>query len=200
LPLLIATPTVSGTVTAAYAQTLVAICRLCADRGIAFQHLMMDNADVVQARNYFGNLVLRDPRYRQVLFVDSDMLVPRAALERLIEREAPVAGLIYPKRDFDLDAYRRATLAGHDDATARALATTFVVKLPGRSVTVQNGFCQVDALGFGCILIKRGVLETLAAAGLADTVPSDALARLGLDGDIHDFFGPATDDRGVRLS
>lgn len=200
MKILIATPTAGGLVTTAYTHSLVGACQVFAQRGIDFDHGVFDSADVAMARNFFANTLIRSQDFTHLLFIDSDMLITKPALTRLIDWQAAMAGLIYPERQIDLAAYRNAVLDGHDHQNAEAIAMRFVVKFLDDQIQVRDGFCKVEGIGFGCVLVARTLLERLIADGIAEELVSNHLTRQGLSGTLYDFFGPIDGPHGERLS
>ncbi len=93
----IGTPTAGGTVTTAYARSLtnltLELTRLSADYALS----MIDGSDIVKARNLIASGALADTACTHVLFLDSDMDVPRVVFQRLLEAGHDLAGAIYPK-------------------------------------------------------------------------------------------------------
>lgn len=197
---LVATPTAGNLVTAGYASTLIAVARAARDVGWDFDNLAFDGADVVMARNYLANYVLADKRLTHVLFLDSDMRVQQAVINRFMGVEKPIVGSIYPRRQVDLSRYAEAIKAGHSEPEAHALAMDFNVKIATKELRVVDGLCEVEGVGFGCVLIKRELLEQMATTGVAPKVPSGALKSQGLGDHHYDFFSTLPLEGGGYLS
>jgi hypothetical protein len=197
---LIATPTVQGTVTAAYARTLISLTQVATGIGATYTLMTVDNADVVTARNVLAHGFLSDEALTHILFLDSDMAVEPAVIRRLIELRAPIAGVAYPERRLDLAGLARALEDSGDINRAKALASSFTLRLaPGRK-EVRDQIMEVDGFGFGCVLIVKPLLRRLIVEGHAPILVSTKLRRAGLEGDIHDFFSEMRLDTGERLS
>ena len=186
--LLVATPTAGNLVTAGYGSTLMAIARAARDAGWDFDNLAFDGADVVMARNFLANHVMQDKRLSHILFLDSDMRVSQSVITRFLSEDKPILGSVYPRRHIDLGRYGAALKAGYSDAEAQALAMDFNVKITASSMQVRDGICEVHGIGFGCVLIKRELLEEMARSGVARKVPSGVLKAHGLDDNYFDFF------------
>ena len=83
MKVLIATPTVQGTATSAYARTLVALTQCLASLGAAYSFMTVDNADVITARNLLAHAFMQDDSFTHLLFIDSDMAGMRPVSLRL---------------------------------------------------------------------------------------------------------------------
>jgi len=196
MKIIIGTPTANGTVTNAYARSLthltLELARLKADYALS----MINGSDIEKARNIIASDALADPSCSHVLFLDSDMDVPRDVFRRLLDAGHDLAGAIYPKRTLDLDRYTELIRAGVDADQARAASSEFVVGFSSDKVELRDGWCRPAVLGTGCLLIARRVFESLATRGavaqIAQAAP-DAAPR-------YDFFGRFTTPDGARLS
>lgn len=197
---LVATPTAGNLVTAGYASTLVALGRAARDKGWDFDNLSFDGADIVMARNYLANHVLRNERLSHVLFLDSDMRVKQPVLERFLVSGKSMLGAVYPRRQIDLSRYASALKAGHPDLEAQALAMDFNVQIKTKSLSITDGICEVDGVGFGCVLIERALLARMAKSGVAAEVPSGLLRSHGLGETHYDFFSTLPLEGGGYLS
>lgn len=89
--------------------------------------------------------LLRDRKSDWVLWLDSDMRFPRDTLVRLINHQQPVVGINYAKRQVPTEY-----VAIKKIPTER-LATT----------EESTGLEEVEAVGFGALLLRGDVLEAL---------------------------------------
>ena len=83
----IASPTVSGIVTTAYAGTLMAVTMGLQKRNVTYRYTNFDGSDIVMARNYLANAFLQDETASHILYVDSDMAVPQDTLSVLFDSD-----------------------------------------------------------------------------------------------------------------
>lgn len=197
---LIATPTAQGDVTVAFAQTLLTAVGVFSKAGFAYRQAFFDGPDIALARNAFANAFLADAEATHLLFIDSDMSVSAEIFARLIAWKQPIAAAIYSERALNLDKFADAVRSGASNACAAALASNFVLRVPNGPIEVTQGFCKLEGVGFGCILIERTVFETMIAQGAAPKVSADKLARHGVGPQIFDFFSEATSPETGRLS
>jgi hypothetical protein len=85
-------------------------------------------------------------RFTHVLWIDSDMVVPIDALERLLAANRPVAGGLYHTKRGNL----------HPAVFALEPLRAFEGRLEGTA--------RVDGFGLGCALVRTSVYEEMAAA------------------------------------
>lgn len=197
----IATPTVAGTVTVAFAQTLIAAILAAQKAGWTFRQAFFDGADVTTARNALANVFYEDQSCTHLLFIDSDMGGDGDLFARLFDFGAAFAGIICTERALDLDVLMEEARKGTSRDRATALASRFVVALPpSGGVEFQKGFCKVEALGFGCVLIRRDVFDSLVDKGIVRKTPSGKLKNRGFADEFHDFFSELSRTDGTRLS
>lgn len=102
-----------------------------------------------RSRNEIVRLMLDHPaRFTHLLFLDSDMIFPQNTLQRLLDLDVPVAGGLYYQRvpPFAPIVFKR---------DAQGSYTSF------KPADLKSPEQNVDALGTGCLLIRREVLEQL---------------------------------------
>jgi len=90
-----------------------------------------------------------------VLWLDSDMRFPPDALLRLLQRDLPIVGINYAKREMPPSFVAIKKVPDPDDPSAKGQVLVTDEK--------STGCEEVDALGFGCVL-----METSALIGLPD--------------------------------
>lgn len=136
-------------VPALFAYDLAALCAFTAAAmpdDVEFGINMVSGTYVHKARQQLINsLVVQGSDY--VLWLDSDMRIPRDALVRLLKHKLPMVGINYAKR---------------------GIPSGFVaikkVGIPGeqlRTTEESTGLEEVDALGFGCVLLKTSTLDDM---------------------------------------
>jgi len=83
-----------------------------------------------------------------ILWLDSDMRFPSDTLVRLLNRDKPLVGINYANRVFPTGfvAFERL----NDEESVRL-----------RTLPESTGLAEVDALGFGCVLMRMDVFKKL---------------------------------------
>ena len=162
--LYVATPCYGCKLNAAFAACLLQLQGECMKRGISMACQLLGNESLVQrARN-----ILIEQFYQSgakyLLFLDADLAFsPSAVLDRLLpfaraHPDAVVTG-VYPKKSYDWSRI--------DPASAEPVSMQvcdFNINIVDAEAKVDNGFVQVLDSATGCMMIPRGVIETMKAA------------------------------------
>lgn len=170
--------------------TMMGLAKLLAQRGIAFDFYSARSSDVVLNRNVITRKFLSIPDATHVLMIDTDMQIENRVFEHFLNAGHDFMGAVYAKRRLDLQKFFDLAKDGKDIATAKALASEFLVSFEAGRVTFANGFAPVTGIGFGCVLIARSVFETIIAKGLAPSVRDPLATQFGVGDTYHDFFSP----------
>jgi len=133
----------------------------------------------------------------EVAPAEMDRALDATMISRMTEAIKPLG---FRWVSLDLEGYVKLRNDGFPDDQARALATNFNVRLTPGQMTVRNGFCPVEGVGFGCVLTRRDLLQRMAESGVAKSVPTGKLAKLGLGPTMIDFFGEIRREDGSYLS
>jgi hypothetical protein len=205
LHVLFGTPTAGGVVKAQYAATLFKAALAVREAGWGASLVTFDSSYVSGARNYFANLLLRQPHLTHLVMIDSDMSFEGHVIYRLLHSGKPVAAAVYSQRSMNMcmlaQAARNPELKLPDLA---ALASEYNVRLErevgSNQVNVIDGMCRVDGVALGCSAIRRKVFESLIEAGAVTLRPDSLLQRSDIKGPFYDFFGEITLEDGDRLS
>jgi len=83
-----------------------------------------------------------------ILMIDADMTFPGNLLEKMIENDKDVCGVLYQSHTGKLNAFK------HDEQIDEFLRT---------DIEPEQGLVEVDAVGSGIIYIKRKVLDTIGS-------------------------------------
>lgn len=113
---------------------------------VPFGITMVSGTYVHAARQELADLALADGA-THVLWLDSDMRFPRDSLVRLLKHNKPIVGINYAKRGVPSD-----------------FVAIKEVGMPGEKLITgedSTGLEEVEALGFGCVLMKTEVLRYL---------------------------------------
>lgn len=124
--------------------------------------LRSQGTTIAQKRNALVREFLASERLAWVLFVDSDMVLPADTVPRLLDHGLPLVGGLYFQRatDHPPEAWHVPTRG--DDPLRR----TDVDGLRLRSLNLSDlepgqTLAEVDAVGAGCLLVRREVLEAV---------------------------------------
>ena len=114
---------------------------------VVFKSFYGYNIDHV--RNAISDHAIKEG-FDMVLFVDSDMTLPRETLERMVSANVDIVSGVYVKKN--------------DEKTIPVAMIKELGKEP-RYLTPSeisgNGMMEVDAVGFGCVLVKTEVLKRI---------------------------------------
>jgi hypothetical protein len=144
--------------------------------------LFAENAPVDLARNGIVEAMLEQSSATHLFFMDADMVFPEEALERLLSLDLDiVSGTYYARTDTPVPhAYRfnRQDDGGVDWYTPVGAplvewlaAQPDQSELPNAAIVGEPYPILVDAVGAGCLLIKREVLEAVYQANSESHYP-----------------------------
>lgn len=163
--ILIAIPTTSQTMVAATALSLAEVTRALTTDGIKVGLHNIDSAEIVTARDMFANMVLHSNVWDALLFVDSDMAFSARLVQRMVALGEPLVAAAYPRRSLNLTALASALGRHGNVSKAIAEASSFTLKLSWKeepqNFALREGFCEGAAVGMGCALISRQVLQRM---------------------------------------
>jgi hypothetical protein len=202
---LIATPTAGGVVKALYAATLVKVVLALKNAGWSVDFVAADSSYISTARNYFANLLLRQPQFTHLVMIDSDISIEGRTICRLLRSGKPVVAAAYSQRRMDMGAFSQAARnpdLALADLTALALEYNLQPEREagGRQLKVTDGMCRVKQVALGCAAIQRDAFENLVDSGIVRSRPNRFLQKLGLDGPFYDFFSEITLENSDSLS
>ncbi len=159
----IATPAFGEVFYTPYVQSLFRLMK-------AFQRRKWDSAfssiayaDIAESRNFLLTRWFDKTDATHLLFIDADMGFPAELVLDMVDFGRPVVGVIYPKRQINLDRVAELATAGEPAKRAIARGHDYIVrKKRGVSITSPHaGFMQVDGCGAGVLLIARTAIETM---------------------------------------
>jgi hypothetical protein len=167
MKIMIGTPAYGYQVTAEYHSSVLKLVQEFAKRRpeIAFESKIVGSALLAMNRNVLAALALHDPGFTHLLFLDGDMGFAAELIERMIDFDKPWWGASIPTASA---SWRDHRLGPRWSRAAKALdAGNTYVGVPlieaGRAETL-GPFIRAREIGTGVMLIKREVLEQLAAA------------------------------------
>ncbi|MCA3276313.1 MAG: hypothetical protein ING16_04455 [Roseomonas sp.] len=196
----IATPTIASTMQVETTLSIVHMVNELRDGGHGAEWFNYDGAYVTRARHILTSRFLARGDFTHLLFLDSDIGVPKGAITRLLRTGHEVIGLACPLRHFDItrfaEAAREAPEGLPDLARLNALSRRFNIEPDPSDPVIRNGLLRVNRIGFGCILIARTAFEKLIASGSVARRKSESFRQLGAEGEYWAFFDEMTLDEG----
>ena len=118
-------------------------------------------------RSRIANIFLERAESTHLCYVDSDNVLPPEAFLALAQRNLPIVGAMYFGRRWSPEVIARNwTDDNHHSATVskqvRELILEHELPVVNRPQYIENApLLKVDVIGFGCMMIKREVLEKL---------------------------------------
>ena len=196
----IATPTIASTMQVETTLSIVGMVNELRDAGHGADWFNYDGAYVTRARHILTSLFLARTDFTHLLFLDSDIGVPKGALTRMLRTGHEVIGLACPLRHFDTERFAEAARAAPegppDLARLNALSRQFNIEPDAADPVIRSGLLRVSRIGFGCILIARTAFEKLIASGSITRRKSETFRQLGAEGEYWAFFDEMTLDEG----
>lgn len=164
------------------------------------------------ARNALASLCVNDESFTHVLFVDSDMGFTPELVAKMLAFGKPVVGAIYPEKQRDFDAFRRALKTTSSSMQAQLSSIGYVFDGDAivtkrerdgkRVIEVIDGFVRVTRAGTGLLLVERAALvamrEKLPHLWMAE--PAEWVRKTGLEnGGLLQCFAVEPGDDGVEV-
>lgn len=187
----VATPAFGEMFYTPYVQALLKLQRMAEQRKWSIRHMAISYAYVGEARNALLTHWYDKSDSTHLLFIDADMGFEPQLIADMIAFDKPIVGVIYTKRQVDLQKLASLAAKGEKPAGAIAKAHEFIVRpLRGRPPRRIKGFMEVAGCGTGIMLIKReaiaAMLKTLPGISDSKAKTSSPLAA-GLDRLIRAF-------------
>lgn len=168
MTILCALPAYGHQVYLPFHRSYLAMARRCQSAGIDLSELYMTNTFVSHAREVGAATVISDTRFSHLLCMDADVGFPPEILQRLIAAKKDIVAGVYPRRALGQPKFIVSFFGGE--------ATSGMVEL-------ENGFAKAKRVGAGMLLIRRSVLEDLAAK-----YPELKYTEPGIPHALYEFF------------
>lgn len=162
--LLIATPAFGDMYYTPYVLGIFRLQRWLGRNNWSSSFASISYADIVEARNFLLTHWYDKTDASHVLFIDADMGFEPELIASMLALDQPLVGVIYPKRQVDVQ--RVAALAAKGETAERAVARAheFIVRpVRGRLPRRRKGFIEVAACGAGILLVRRDCIKTMLA-------------------------------------
>ena len=159
----IATPAFGEVFYTPYVQSLFRLMRAFERRKWDSTFASIAYADIAESRNFLLTRWFDKTDATHLLFIDADMGFPAELVLDMVDFGRPVVGVVYPKRQIDLERVAELAAAGEPPKRAIARAHNYIVrKKRGLSISSPHtGFMRVDGCGAGVLLIARTAIETM---------------------------------------
>ncbi|NNM73176.1 hypothetical protein [Enterovirga aerilata] len=160
---LIGTTTANGVVASDYVMSLMRMTDDLRARGVRTELRLIDGPNLMVQRDVLARELLNSDA-SHLLLIGSSMRFPADLCARLLASGKPVVGAIHPRGGVDLERLG-ASVGVLPFEAAVARAHDWHVELLDRTIRVQDGFCEVRAVGPGFLLIAREAIARLAEGG-----------------------------------
>ena len=192
----VGTPCYGGVVTELYMHSVISLLRGAHGRELQFVLRTGHDSLITRSRNTIAAAFLDLPEATHLMFIDADIGFHPDAFFRLLDFDVDLCAGMYPLKFVDWAKVQKAALAGATLEQLPLAALRHVgMGCAGEARKEKNGFVTGEQAGCGFMLIKRAVLEKMAAAhpelkyGFAQVHPIPAKAS----GNQHAFFECAID-------
>lgn len=157
--ILIGTPCYNGWVTTEFTVSMLGLQRELGRVGVGFSLEMPQSVSLIPVvRNFIASKVLGNKEYSHLLFIDADLGFDPALVPRYLAANKDIVAGIYPIKYLNLPAIRQLP-------TDKPIAETFhyAVRLCDGAQPTPDGFAPAEYAATGFMLIRRQVLEQMAA-------------------------------------
>jgi hypothetical protein len=144
-------------------QSLFRLVRVLDERHWRSTFSSISYADIVDSRSFLLTHWFDKTDATHLLFLDADMGFEPQLIVDMLEFDRQVVGVVYPKRQIDLERLAKHAGEGRPARDAIAQAHDFIVRRNARSHIVSKGFIEADGVGAGILLIRRDCVATLLA-------------------------------------
>ncbi len=128
-------------------------------RGARFAFSHIDYSDIVASRNFLiSNCYYNKPDCDFLLFLDADMGFPPALILEMITLGEDLCGVLYQRRQLNLEVLQQGGELEHRKALAQACS---FIGSAGTPHPRHPGFRQTNAYGKGIMLISRRCVRTM---------------------------------------
>lgn len=142
----IALPAFGHTNSSKTTASLMALAKVLLANGYDYYFVDQSLPDIVDLRNILTTIWYDKTKADHLLFVDADMAFEPQLVMDMLAFDKPVVGALYPQK---------------------RLPIRFVAKLHDSRPLPVNNHLQVDGVGGGVLLVRRGCLDSLLESGAA---------------------------------
>ena len=158
----LSTPCYGGLCLQAYAESVLKLQALCAQRNVQLLLDTTENESLVhRARNIAVARFMQKTEATHFLFIDADIHFQPESVMRLLDSEYDVSCAVYPKKVVMWDQAEQAVQTGNDLAKASA---SLVMNFRYAQTQIRDGFAEVLDGPTGFLMIKRDVFTKMFEA------------------------------------
>jgi len=213
MKILLGTPAHGGMVCLGYHQSVLeTLAAFQKDfPGIHFEHRSIVCSVLPLARNILASMMLNDPSFTHLLFIDSDMGFAPSLIAKMLAFQKPVVGVVCPVKKFNYDWFHASANTHSNPAIARILANDYIggqgalittTSADGKRQTqLVDGFVKVSYAGTGILLVSRDALLTMKEKfpELWVENPGERYRQFGLEGGVLQVFESVQGPDGLFL-
>jgi hypothetical protein len=159
--LFLSTPCYGGVCLQAYAESVLKLQRMCAQRGV---QLMLDTTEneslVHRARNISVARYMIRTQADYFMFIDADVKFEPESVLRLLNSGHDISCAVYPKKVVMWEQAEQAVLS-NDTRDLNKLAASLVMNFKSNNTPVKDGFVEVLDGPTGFLMIKRDVFTRM---------------------------------------
>jgi len=155
----IATPAYQGQFSAPYVRSFYLLLSEGQRWGARFAFSEINYSDIVVSRNFLiSNFYYNKPDCDFLLFVDADMGFPPALILEMITLGEDLCGVLYQRRQLNLETLQQGGDLEHRQAVAKACS---FIGSAGAPHPRNPGFRETKSCGTGIMLISRRCVSTM---------------------------------------
>jgi hypothetical protein len=160
--IMIATPCFGGLLTQGYVESLIRLIHHAAASGVELHlALLGHDALITRSRNTLVANFLDRPELTHLMFIDADIAYEPEAVTKLLDFDEDLVAGVYPLKVSDWEGSEARRQFGETPALS---ALEYVGTLSPCGLERRGDFATAVYAGTGFMMIKRRVLEILAAA------------------------------------
>ncbi len=199
--ILVAIPCYGNVMKTPFVISLMQLSQRLPHHGINLNILIMGDSLIPRVRNNLASVILHDPQYSHMLFLDCDIEFPPDAILHMLDLEKDIIGTAYTRKNLNWINIAEAAKAGMEPQNLPEVGGNIVAG-SNENVSVEYGKpLKVAHVGTGLMLIRRTVFERMRDAypelkyELGDNEPGKQERKVAwdffacmIDPDVHNFL------------
>ncbi|HTS67355.1 MAG TPA: hypothetical protein VMO17_00105 [Terriglobia bacterium] len=185
--ILVAIPCYGQVMKTPFVISLMQLTQRLAQHKINFGILIFGDSLIPRARNNFASVILHDPQYSHMLFLDCDIEFPPDAILHMLDMEKDIIGTAYTRKNINWSNIAEAAKAGMEPQGLPEVGGNLVAVSTGNTPVEYGEPLKVTHAGTGLMLIRRTVFERMRDAypelkyELGDNEPGKAERKVAWD-------------------